>query len=146
MPAASLSQEKNIKWEFSDYSVELEIEVLEVEKDKLIKFSWEAPGKATVVDMNFKVVSQDATELHITESNFEMNEDSVKHALQQTQGWTDFMCSLKAYLYTGINLRNGKMNLIFSYKLMNYNANSPEDYISQIPEERKKHFKKIELP
>ena len=108
--SSELSTGEKIKWEFSDYSVELEIEVLEVEKDKLIKFSWEAPGKATVVDMNFKVVSQNATELHITESNFEMNEDSVKHALQQTQGWTDFMCSLKAYLYTGINLRNAKMN------------------------------------
>ena len=34
----------------------------------------------------------------------------VSKALLQTQGWTDFVNSLKAYLYTGINLRNGKMN------------------------------------
>ena len=32
----------------------------------------------------------------------------IEKALQQTQGWTDFICSMKAFLYCGINLRNGR--------------------------------------
>ncbi|MFT6850543.1 MAG: hypothetical protein ACJATA_001357 [Sphingobacteriales bacterium] len=39
-----------------------------------------------------------------------MNEEGVQRAMRQTQGWTDFICSLKGFLYTGINLRTGKMN------------------------------------
>jgi hypothetical protein len=33
----------------------------------------------------------------------------VTVALQQTQGWTDFICSMKAFLYGGINLRSGRV-------------------------------------
>lgn len=46
----------------------------------------------------------------ITEDSFEANEGGIKKAMQQTQARTDFICVLKAYLYTGIYLRNGNMN------------------------------------
>ncbi len=49
------------------------------------------------------------TNIEISESGFEMKKKENKKALLQTQGWTDFICSLKAYLYTGVNLRNGKV-------------------------------------
>ena len=65
---------------------------------------------ATQVTMLFASVDDYITEVEITESSYQNNIEGIKKVMQQTQGWTDFLCSLKAYLYTGINLRNGKMN------------------------------------
>ena len=44
-----LEKGRAIKWEFADYGVSLEIEVLLVEKDSLIEFEWDAGGKRAVV-------------------------------------------------------------------------------------------------
>ena len=50
----------------------------------------------------------DGTRLVATEGPFERTEEGVKRALGQTQGWTDFSLSLRAYLQHGLNLRLGK--------------------------------------
>ena len=36
-------------------------------------------------------------------------DDGVARALEQTAGWTDFLCSLKAHVLHGINLREGRV-------------------------------------
>lgn len=105
-----ISEGKNIEWEFRDYNVKLTVDVLKVIKNEQITFDWEASGKKARVSISLISENADKTKITITEDSFEANEDGIAKALQQTQGWTDFICSLKAYLYTGINLRNGKMN------------------------------------
>lgn len=105
-----ISEGKNIEWEFKDYNVKLTVDVLKVIKNEQITFDWEASGKKARVSISLISENADKTKITITEDSFEANEDGIAKALQQTQGWTDFICSLKAYLYTGINLRNGKMN------------------------------------
>jgi len=79
-------------------------------ENEQITFDWEASGNKATVSMSLSSKEENKTKLVITENSFEANEKGIAKALQQTQGWTDFICSLKAYLYTGINLRNGKMN------------------------------------
>jgi uncharacterized protein YndB with AHSA1/START domain len=110
MPAILFQKEKKIEWEFRDYNVKLDVEILKVIKNKQITFNWEASGKKSRVSISLNSEKADKTKITITEDSFEDNKDGITKALQQTQGWTDFICSLKAYLYTGINLRNGKMN------------------------------------
>lgn len=105
-----ISEGKNIEWEFKDYNVKLTVAVLKAIKNEQITFDWEASGKKTRVSISLISENADKTKITITEDSFEANEDGIAKALQQTQGWTDFICSLKAYLYTGINLRNRKMN------------------------------------
>ncbi|MCF4102527.1 SRPBCC domain-containing protein [Gillisia sp. M10.2A] len=97
-----------LHWEFKDYCVSLDVDVLEVIKDKHISFEWEASGKRSSVQISIDKKEEQLTQITITESPFSLIESDVKKALQQTQGWTDFICSLKAFLYTGINLRSGK--------------------------------------
>jgi hypothetical protein len=36
-------------------------------------------------------------------------DDGVARALEQTAGWTDFLCSLKAHVLHGINLRESRV-------------------------------------
>ena len=106
----SISEGKKLEWEFKDYNVKLEVEVLKVIKNEQITFNWKASGEKAKVSISLNSENANKTKITITEDSFEANEDGIEKALQQTQGWTDFICSLKAYLYTGINLRNGKMN------------------------------------
>ncbi len=105
-----LSEGKKVIWEFKDYNVKLDVTVLKVIKNQQITFDWEASGDKARVSMSFSSENENKTKLVITEDSFKTNEEGIAKALQQTQGWTDFICSLKAYLYTGIKLRNGKMN------------------------------------
>ncbi len=105
-----LAEGKKITWEFKDYNVEIDVQVRTFIKNEKIVFDWEASGHKARVTMIFSEDGENTTKLDITEDSFESNEEGIKKALQQTQGWTDFGCSLKAYLYTGINLRTGKMN------------------------------------
>lgn len=108
--AASMTNGAKIKWEWKDYNAETEITVLKVEPNKSINFQWTGPNGETRVKIVLDGSDPTKTEIDIYEIDFEMDEEGVHRAMGQTQGWTDFICSLKAYLYTGINLRTGKMN------------------------------------
>ena len=101
---------ETLTWEWDDFGVVLEIDVLEVDPGHLIEFEWDAGVKQAIVRIMLNEVEDSATAIEITENVFELNEEEVAMALEQTQGWTDFICSLKAYLYTGINLRTGIPN------------------------------------
>ena len=102
-----LEEGKIVKWTFSDVGMVLEVNVTKVEQNKRISFDWVASGQLATVDINLKKEDKEKTNIVITEGLFYPDEAGIQKALQQTQGWTDFICSLKAYLYTGINLRNG---------------------------------------
>ncbi len=93
-------------WYFDDYGVELNAEIMVVEENKRIDFCWEASGNKKDVQITLSVFDNQTTEIQITEQPFENHIDDIKRVIQQTQGWTDFICCLKAYLYTGVNLRN----------------------------------------
>ncbi len=108
--SAAIDAGKVIHWEFADYNVTIDIEIVQVVLNKSIKFRWDASRKIAEVEMLFSVKNKNETAIEITESAFDLNVDEMQKAMQQTQGWTDFICSLKAYLYTGINLRSGKFN------------------------------------
>ena len=106
----NIASGKTITWEFKDYDVAIHVDVLEVVSDRLISFRWSASGEIGIVNICLEAENDSATNIKITEGFVETNKDLVQKAMQQTQGWTDFICCLKAYLYTGINLRNGKYN------------------------------------
>ena len=101
---------KTLLWEWSDVGAKLSIEVEKVEKNKQMSFSWFATGLKSSVIIRLEKLNDHSTSIHITDGPFNFSKDGVLKALQQNPGWTDFICSLKAYLYTGINLRRGDYN------------------------------------
>ena len=103
-----LIDEQKIEWNFEDVGLKLEVNVLKVIKNKKISFEWKASGKLATVNIELKAENMRQTNIEITESSFEMSEKEIKKALGQTQGWTDFICSMKAYLYADLNLRKGR--------------------------------------
>jgi uncharacterized protein YndB with AHSA1/START domain len=103
-----IRQGESVTWFFDDIGGQLPIEVKVVHENKLITFDWAASGIKAQVDIHLTVHDPTTTSITITEKSFQLDKTGVSKALQQTQGWTDFICSMKAYLYCGINLRNGR--------------------------------------
>ncbi|MBI9036426.1 MAG: SRPBCC domain-containing protein [Bacteroidales bacterium] len=95
---------------FEDFGVRCEVRVLKRVENQKIHFEWNAiGGTASEVNITLEAIHDKHTNIQISESSFQLSQNDVQKAIEQTQGWTDFICCLKAYLYTGINLRNGKM-------------------------------------
>jgi hypothetical protein len=62
----------------------------------------------TLVDLELLADDATSTVVKVTESAWPNDDDGVARALEQTAGWTDLLCSLKAYVLHGINLREGR--------------------------------------
>ncbi len=99
-----------VHWEWSDCNANAEVEVVEIKKNNTIVFTWKGNKIKTKVTISLEAVTNQTTKIKIVESSYPTTPEGIQKVMQQTQGWTDFSCSLKAYLYTGINLRTGKSN------------------------------------
>jgi uncharacterized protein YndB with AHSA1/START domain len=83
--------------EFADVGGALDVDVIEVD-DERIRFHWDASGVRTLVDLEMLADDATSTVVKVTESAWPNDDDGVARALEQTAGWTDFLCSLKAYV------------------------------------------------
>jgi uncharacterized protein YndB with AHSA1/START domain len=99
-----------ITWYFDDYNVQVDVTVIEIVSNEKVVFTWVDDHHKSRVDILFTSENDQKTTVTITESSFPNDEEGIAKSMNQTQGWTHFLCCLKAFLYTGINLRNGKMN------------------------------------
>lgn len=98
-----------VEWEFADVGARLSVDVIEIEENRKIAFDWTASGVKARVTIVLKVVDPTTTLVAINEAGWPMDREGVQRALGQTQGWTDFLCCMKAYLQHGINLRLGRV-------------------------------------
>jgi uncharacterized protein YndB with AHSA1/START domain len=105
--SGAIEKNANLIWFFNGEDIKVNVHVLSVIQNKFISYEWEASGIKALVEIEFSQMDNNATVVTITEKSFPFDTAGVAKALQQTQGWTDFICTLKAFLYCGINLRNG---------------------------------------
>ncbi|MBT8379910.1 MAG: SRPBCC domain-containing protein [Ignavibacteria bacterium] len=98
---------KTLKWEWEDFDAELEIEVQKIEKDKLVSFKWDGSGVECNVSISLEKLDTSHTAVKITEEEWNADYDGAKKCMGQVEGWTHFLCCLKAFLEYDINLRVG---------------------------------------
>jgi uncharacterized protein YndB with AHSA1/START domain len=99
---------ETVTWTFADVGRSISPKVLAVEPETHIAFEWDASGDSARVDITLTPYEGDTTRVVIVEDGWPMDAKGIKRALQQTQGWTDFICCMKAYLQFGVNLRAGR--------------------------------------
>ncbi|MGH9939846.1 MAG: SRPBCC domain-containing protein, partial [Blastocatellia bacterium] len=85
------------------------VDVIEIEENRKIVFDWTASGVRARVTIALKAGDSNTTLVAINETGWPMDRKGVQRALGQTQGWTDFLCCMKAYLQHGVNLRLGRV-------------------------------------
>ncbi len=106
-----VEQGKTITWRYDEYNAEVSINVLEVEDNKKIVFSWGNPEEETIVAIVLKP-DHNSTIIEVTESGFKENGTEILNKMiGQKEGWVYMLTCLKAYLENGIN--NLRAALVF---------------------------------
>lgn len=108
-------------WSFHDFAGEFPVEVIEVEQNKRIVLEWAAhegdatdgdagaksAGYSTRVTMEFAPLDNGRSLVTIAEEGWRETPKALRASYGNCHGWTQMLCSLKAYLEHGINLREG---------------------------------------
>ncbi|MCM3639014.1 SRPBCC family protein [Sporosarcina luteola] len=93
-----VEQGKIITWRYEEYGAEGDIEVLKVEENKEIVFTW---GETTVT-MTFHE-TDGSTVMEVTESGFNADDpEIVNKMMDQKEGWVYMLTCMKGYLENGI--------------------------------------------
>jgi uncharacterized protein YndB with AHSA1/START domain len=99
---------ETVTWTFVDVGRVLDVDVTAVDEPDRIAFFWDASGARTEVNVTMVDDSEGRTLVEIVEEGWPKTDEGIERALGQTSGWTDFVCSMKAYIQHGVNLREGR--------------------------------------
>lgn len=102
-----MEQGKTVIWRYDEYNAEGAVNVLEVEENKKIVFSWGDDNQETVVTISLKELDNESTIVEVNESGLKEDDlEIVNKMLQQKEGWVYMLTCLKGYLENGVsNLR-----------------------------------------
>ena len=98
---------KTITWMWEDFEAEIVIKVGKIETDKTVSFAWNGSGVECVVVITLEPRGENQTLVKVTEADWPADYKGATQCMGQVEGWTHFLCCLKAYLEYGINLRVG---------------------------------------
>ena len=107
-----MKERETLKWKFLEMEIEFDIKVGKIEKPGYISFHWDGAfdGEETFVEMNLQEVENNSTFISITEKSKNNNDQGIKWLKSNTEGWTNFLACLKAWMEYGIHLREGAFN------------------------------------
>jgi uncharacterized protein YndB with AHSA1/START domain len=92
---------------------DIPVEVDEVKPHERIVLRWDAtdadgkPAYKTRIEMKFQALDDGGTLVTIAESGWKDDPVGLRRSHLNCEGWTQMLCSMKAYLEYGINLREG---------------------------------------
>jgi len=100
---------KTITLKYEEYDALGEIDILEIDPNKKIVFSWGANGEGHKVTMTFNEVEPSTTIIEVLEEGFEAQDlEGIGQLLDNKEGWVFMLTCLKGYLECGMNqLRTG---------------------------------------
>lgn len=103
-----MEEGKALEWRFSEFEETVPITVMKIKPGEYVSFEWEgAKGKKLLVEMNLLEVQDRQTVVKVIEGEMEQDEAGITWYGGNTEGWANFLASLKAYMEHGINLRKG---------------------------------------
>ena len=98
-----LGEGRRVRWEWEMYGATVEVEVIKIEKNKLISTKWGEP--ATIVNYTFTDLGNDRTYVVIRNYGFSLEGEELISAIKDnTGGFTTVLDGLKAWLEHGIRL------------------------------------------
>ena len=98
---------KTLTWTWEDYDAEHKVKVGKIEINKLVSFTWEGSGVECLVVITLEAKGENKTLVKITESDWPVDFKGASRCMGQVEGWTHFLCCLKAFIEYGVNLRVG---------------------------------------
>ncbi|MFJ9041258.1 SRPBCC domain-containing protein [Streptomyces sp. NPDC102406] len=95
--SAAMVPGATVTWRFGHADAAFDVTVGEIETDRLISWTW--PGAQVTIAL---ADEDGATRLTITEQPMGDGIEGAARAVGQTQGWTYFVCGLRAHLIHGL--------------------------------------------
>jgi uncharacterized protein YndB with AHSA1/START domain len=120
--SAPMAAGYDVIWNFPEMATDVPVTVESVVPNELIRFKWDAEGggknscefrfsplddQGRSAAKKLGIAPEPATTVTVTESGWPDTPEGRKGSLQNTMGWTQMLCALKAWLEHGVNLRHG---------------------------------------
>lgn len=98
-----------LTWKFPEFPDVFPVKVNKAEANRLVSFTWD---EETTVNIVLEAQPDQSTVVKVTEGAKAFNEENLKWAIGNTEGWANFLACMKAYLEYGIQLRKGAFNFM----------------------------------
>lgn len=100
---------KELIWRFPEFPDKVPIKNIKIETNHSVSFVW---GKETIVKITLEEQADKSTVVEVTEDGKPYNEENLKWVIGNTEGWSNFLACMKAYLEYGIQLRKGAFDFM----------------------------------
>ncbi len=102
---------KEIYWEFLEFDGSYPVSVREIRKDEYISFVWDPDS---FVEIKLESLTNGDTVVRVFEEGHQPDDEGIKWAIGQSEGWANFLACMKAWLEYGIHLRKGAFDFMKS--------------------------------
>ena len=109
---ATLETDKTVEWKFPEFDDLFPVTGKIIKEYEYISFDWSGGADNMLVEIFLEVGVNDSTIVRVVEHEMNTDDDGIKQALQQTEGWANLLACLKASLEYGINLRKGAFDFM----------------------------------
>lgn len=111
--SGSMEEGKTVEWTFPEFPDAFPVHILRINSPENVIFEWDGiEGSKTTVEIELEKVDDSKTLVKISEGKMDMGEKGLTWFGRNTEGWANFLASLKAYLEYGINLRKGAFDFL----------------------------------
>ncbi|MDR5589191.1 SRPBCC domain-containing protein [Christiangramia sp. SM2212] len=106
--ARNMEEGKNIQWTFPEFpEMIIDVKILKIDSDQVI-FEWEgSKNKQLEVRIDLEERPGNSTLITVSEGKMKYDPEGIVWLKRNTEGWSNFLACMKAYLEFGINLRKG---------------------------------------
>lgn len=111
--SGKMEEGKTINWKFPEFEEAFPVKILKVTPNEFLSFEWDgAQGRKLKVEIQLEKMEGPSTLVKVTEGKMTVDAAGIQWYGQNTEGWANFLASLKAYVEYGINLRKGAFDFM----------------------------------
>lgn len=111
-----LEEGVTVEWKFPEFDDIFPVTGKVIKAYDYISFDWSGGIEGMIVEIFLESYQDVLTVVRIKESFMKMDEEGIKQAIGQTEGWANFLTCLKANVEYGINLRKGAFDFMKTHK------------------------------
>lgn len=102
---------QEIHWEFPEFEDSFPVSIREIRENEYISFVWDTDS---VVEIKLESLAKGDTVVRVFEEGHQSDDEGIKWAIGQSEGWANCLACMKAWLEYGIHLRKGAFDFMKS--------------------------------
>lgn len=103
---------KVVHWKFPEFGNQFPVTGKEIKPNEYVSFDWSGGVEGMLVEITLESTFSGATVVRVVEGPMKKDDEGIRQAIEQSEGWANFLACLKAFLEYGINLRTGAFDFM----------------------------------